>query len=149
MGIVVSWLSANWFTVLQTAGIVGGLVFTGYNLRLNARIRKIDTLINLTQQHRAIWLKFLDSPNLKPVLEENRDMSKQPVTDDEGVFVNLIILHLTTAITAARSGIFPVFAGQDRDIEEFFSLPVPRAVWENTKEFRDPEIVRYVESLLD
>ena len=148
MGIFAVWLSEHWAIFLQSVGVVGGLVFTGYNLRQNARIKRIDTLIQLTAQHRSIWLKYLDSPALKGVLRENRDIAEEPPTDEETIFVNLATLHLWTSIAAARSGIFPEFAGQERDIEEFFKLPVPRAVWENTKEFRDPAMVRYVEGLL-
>ena len=39
-------------------------------------------------------------------------------------------------------------AGQEADIREFFSLPIPHAVWSQTKKFRDPETIAYVESLL-
>jgi hypothetical protein len=31
------------------------------------------------------------------------------------------------------------------DAGEFFSLPLPRAVWEKTKKFRNPRFVRFVE----
>ncbi len=149
MGIFVSWITANWFTCLQTAGIVGGLGFTGYTTWVNSRVRRVETLVNLTAHHRALWLKFVGSPELKSILRESRNLEKHPVTNEEMIFINLIILHLDTSLSAARSKIFPEFAGQDDDIKWFFSLPTPKAVWESTKEFRDPRIVAHVESVLN
>ena len=35
-----------------------------------------------------------------------------------------------------------------RDAGEFFSLPLPHAVWEKTKQFRNPKFVRFVEQAL-
>lgn len=148
MGIVVSWLQENWFSTLQTLGIVGGLSFNAYGLFMNSRIRKVDTLINITQQHRAIWLKFIDSPNLKRILQAKVDLKKTPVTDDEMMFVNLAILHLTTVLIAVEKGIFGKPSGFDEDIQDFFALPIPKAVWLRTKEFRDQHITDYVQSLL-
>ena len=149
MGFVISWLQANWFSLLQMLGIMGALFFNAYTMLLNSRIRKVDTLINITQQHRAIWLKFLDSPALKRINMPHVDLHKHPVTDDEQIFVNLIILHLSAVLVAVRQGIFSDPAGQEADIREFFSLPIPHAVWNQTKTFRDPETLRYVESLLE
>lgn len=115
---------------------------------LNSRIRKVDTLINITQQHRAIWLKFLEAPALKRINKSNLDLAKHPVTDEEMIFVNLIILHLATVLIAVRRGILPKPAGLDVDVADLFSLPIPRAVWGQTKAFRDPETIRYVDGLL-
>jgi hypothetical protein len=148
MGIVVSWFQENWFSTLQTLGIVGGLSFNAYGLFINSRIRKVDTLINITQQHRAIWLKFIDSPNLKRILQAKIDLKKAPVTDDEIMFVNLSILHLTTVLIAVQKGIFAKPSGFDEDIQDFFSLPIPKAVWHKTKEFRDRQTINYVNSLV-
>ena len=148
MGFSPLWLSANWFSLLQTLGIVGGLFFNAYALLLNSRVRKVDTLINITQQHRAIWLKFLESPSLRRIHETKPDLKKHPVTDEELIFVNLITLHLATVLVAVCKGIFPKPAGMDVDIKELFSLPIPHAVWNQTKTFRDPETIRYVEGLL-
>jgi hypothetical protein len=149
MGSFLSWHSIDWFSLLQTIGIVGGLLLTAYSMLDSSRVRKVDTLINLTEQHRSIWLKLFDTPALKRVLEEKPDLTKHPITDDEMLFVNLVILHLTTVLTAIRKGIFPKPAGQDADLKYFFSLPIPNAAWTQTKAFRDPETVRYVEKLLE
>ncbi len=147
-GFLFAWLSANWFSLLQTAGIVGGLAFTSYSLTLNSRLRKFDTLIAITNQHRSLWLKMIESPHLKRIVEAQPDLTKHPITEAESTFVNLLILHMTTVLTADQQGICPKPAGLDTDAKDFFALPIPRAVWNQTKAFRDPEIIRYVESLM-
>jgi hypothetical protein len=148
MWISSSWISSNWFPLFQTLGIVGALLFNAYSLFLNARIRKVDTLINITQQHRTIWLKFFDTPHLKRILDGKIDLKKHPVTDEEAMFVNLIILHLETLLTAVSKGIVPKPAGLDVDTKDFFSRPIPLDVWNQTKTIRDPETIRYVEGLI-
>lgn len=35
------------------------------------------------------------------------------------------------------------------DIHGFFSLPLPRLVWEQTKPFRNPNFVRFVETAME
>ena len=35
-----------------------------------------------------------------------------------------------------------------RDVSEFFSLPLPRAVWDKCKKFNNPQFVRFVERAL-
>ena len=149
MGMFISWASEHWFTLLQTVGIVGALSFNAYSMLLNARNRKVDTLINITQQHRAIWLKFLDSPTLKRVNKANVDLKKHPITEEEFIFVNLIILHLTTVLVAVKKRILTKPAGLDTDIGDLFALPIPHAVWNDAKAFRDPDMICYVEGLLD
>ena len=148
MGVVFSWLTANWFSLLQSLGVIGALCFNAYSLLLSSRIRKVDTLINITQQHRAIWLKFLESPSLKRINKPHLDLTKHPVTDEEMIFVNLIILHLDTVLIAVNKGILPKPSGLDIDIGDLFSLPIPNAVWKQTRTFRDAETIRYVEELL-
>ena len=36
-----------------------------------------------------------------------------------------------------------------KDIERFFSLPIPRAVWEKVKDFQEEPFVRFVEKSID
>ena len=36
-----------------------------------------------------------------------------------------------------------------RDAAEFFSLPLPRAVWNKEKRYRNPKFVRFVRRALD
>ena len=101
----------------------------------------------MTQAHRSIWKKFLEPPHLKRILNHKPEIVKHPVTNEGLMFVNLIILHLTV-LTAVAKGAFPKPAGLDVDIRDFSLLPIPRAIWNRTKTFRDPQTIRYVESLV-
>ena len=38
--------------------------------------------------------------------------------------------------------------GVERDIQAFFSLPVPKEVWNKFKEFQNADFVKFVESAL-
>jgi hypothetical protein len=44
----ISGFSQNWFTFLQSLGIIGGLLFTRFSLRTDARVRRIGNLITIT-----------------------------------------------------------------------------------------------------
>ena len=149
MGLFLIWMSAHWFSLLQAIGIVGGLAFTGMSLRLNARNQKTSALITITQKHQSLWLELFDSPELKRILEARPGLRKIPVTDDERLFVNLVFLHLTATLYAVRKRVMEKPAGFDVDIRSFVSLPIPKRVWNDTKKFRDPATIIYVEKLLE
>ncbi|MGA2871589.1 MAG: hypothetical protein ABSF34_20800 [Verrucomicrobiota bacterium] len=113
-----------------------------------SRIRRMDMLVNITQHHRTIWLKFFDSPSLERIFMESPDLDKDPVTEDEAMFVQLIMLHLTTILTAVRKGLLPKTADQDADLKAFFRLPIPQITWRRTKILYDPATRRYIDELL-
>ena len=144
-----SWMEGNWFSLLQTTGIVAGLFFNGRHLLIDSRLRRVQNLFTLTQHHRSIWLEAYDNPNLRRVLAPKADFKRKPVTLQERIFMNLVILHLSTVLAAMKNKVLPKPAGLDEDIQEFFSLPVPNAVWLATKKYRDQPTIDYVESLLE
>lgn len=148
MGIFVEWFGSNWFNLLQTTGIVAGLFFTGRSFLLDTRIRRISNLLNITEHHRSIWQQVIERPGLLRVLSADAKLDIKPVTLEERIFVNLIILHLTAVMAAIKGRVHEQPAGQDEDLREFFSLPIPNKVWKDSKRFREPEVVAYIESLI-
>ena len=88
-----NWLSSNWFVLLQSLGIIGGLIFTGVSLWIDARVRRVSNLISLTNQHRDIWTEVYRRPALARVLDPHADTDLAPVTAEEEIFVTLLILH--------------------------------------------------------
>jgi len=38
--------------------------------------------------------------------------------------------------------------GLRRDVAQIFARPVPKAVWENTKQFQNDDFVKFIESVL-
>lgn len=143
-----AWFGHNWFTILQSTGIIAGLIFTGLSFRDNVRARQVATLIQITASHREIWQKLLTHPELYRISRPNIDLSREPVTENEELIVRLLVLHLNSAYQAAKvSGIVRI-EGMGKDIQTFFSLPIPRAVWTALRSLQNEDFVRYVESHL-
>lgn len=143
-----SWWGDNWFVLLQSLGIIGGLFFTGISLRIDARVRRVGNLFEVTRQHREIWTELYSRPELKRVLDKEADVFLQPISVEEELFVNLLILHLASNHRAAREGIFSLPTELRSDVNAFFALPIPREIWRRTRMFQEKDFVRVVEGML-
>lgn len=139
------WLTDNWFSLLNAVGIIGGLLFTGYSLRSETKTRRIANMIALTQGHRDIWKNLVNLPQLGRVLEPDAEISSQPVTHGEEIFVILVIQHLSVVFHAMRDELTIKPEGLRRDVRWFFSLPIPDAVWEKFKVLQNDQFAAYVE----
>src|SRR5476651_2160463 len=91
------WVSQNWFTLLSSVGIIGGLWFTAISLRSETKTRRIANLLTITANHRETWKEFFDFPEqLARVIDPTADVMKQPVTPAERLFVNQILSHINS-----------------------------------------------------
>jgi hypothetical protein len=142
------WVRENWFTLLQGIGIVAGLFFTAVSIRQQTRARRISDLLTLTAQHRELWGEIQRQPLLSRVLSRNVDLIANPISAIEEEFLNTVIVHFSTGWQLARDGALVPLKAMRVDTRMFFSLPIPRAVWEQSKPIRDPKFVRFVESCL-
>jgi hypothetical protein len=143
------WIGYNWLALVQTGALAGGLLLTGIAVLLDARARRVGNLIQLTQQHRDLWERLYMQPELARILDPAADPALPAVTAEEERFVIFLILHLSNTYYAIRAGFFQKLRGLHRDIERFFSLPIPRAVWEKVKDFQEESFVRFVEKSID
>lgn len=139
------WIGQNWLALIQTGALAGGLLFTGIAVLLDARARRVGNLIQLTQQHRDLWERLYMQPELARILDPGANPTKLPVTAQEETFVIFLILHLSNTYYAMRAGFFQKLRGLRKDIERFFSLPIPRAVWEKVKDLQEEAFVQFVE----
>ena len=139
------WFEGNWFVLLQSAGIIGSLLFTAFTIRSDLKERRIANLFALTQNHRDIWENLFSLPELARVLDPSPDLNHVPITAPERLFVLLIILHLNAAFRAFESGLLKKPEELQRDVHTLFSLPIPYTVWQRMKEFQDADFVRFVE----
>ena len=73
---------------------------------------------------------------------------ERPLTIEEDLFMRRVILHFETGWRIEKIRNRGELSLLSRDIGEFFSLPLPRAVWEKTKEFRNRQYVKFVERAL-
>ncbi len=140
------WLAENWFIYLNALGVVGGLFFTGYSLHSETKTRKIANLLTLTQSHRDIWNAVIHEPKLNRVLAIRVNIERDPVTREEEIFVTLVIQHLSVVFHAMRDELTIPPEGLRRDVWQFFSLPIPQAVWNRVKVLQNDAFVAYVEA---
>jgi hypothetical protein len=145
---VFQWVSDNWPSLLQNLGIVGGLLFSAYSTWKNARSRQISNLIAITEQYRDIWGELYTRPELARVLERNVDLLKQPISREEELFVNLLLQHLDTVRHAMKVGMFVRLDGLRKDVQDFLSLPIPRAVFEKNKPFHNQDFIKFINACL-
>jgi hypothetical protein len=141
------WVAQNWFELIQTLGITGGLAFTAYSFSKDDKSRKISNLIAIKQQHREIWRELFDRPKLMRVLKQDVNLSKEAITEEEALFVKFLFLHLAAVHRAKRAGMFVEIQGLDRDIQEFLLLPIPKVIWHRLKQFLDKDFVEFVEKV--
>ena len=76
------WAAQNWFTVLQSAGIIGSLLFTAASLRLDAKARHVGNLMAITKNHREIWGELYQRPELARVIDAGADLEQKPMSDE-------------------------------------------------------------------
>ena len=138
------WIVENWFVLLQSVGIIGGLLFTTFSLRSETSTRRVSNLLAITESHRKLWTEFYGNPKLNRVLDALADSGQ--ITREEEIFVNLVIFHLNSVFYARKTGLVFKLEGLRRDIEWFFSLPIPRIIWEKTKVLQNDDFVVFVEA---
>jgi hypothetical protein len=123
------WIAENWFNILSAAGIIGSLLFTARSLRSETDTRRISNLLTLTTNHREFWSQLFYRPDLGRVVSASADLSAQPITLAEHLYVNMAVQYLSSAYQALKTGLVIKPEGLSQDIRWFFSLPIPRAVW--------------------
>ena len=148
MSTIANWLLHNGHNLLETAGILGGLIFTSLSFRNDTKSRKVATLISLTAQHRDIWEELYSKPELRRVLDAKIEADSTP-TVEERKFVNSIILQAHCVFRASELGELITRGGLAKDIGQFFSLPLPANVWGAAKRFHDADFVDFIESSRD
>jgi hypothetical protein len=140
-----NWITGHWLDLVQSIGIVGGLLFSAYTTRKDERARRISNSIAINEQYCEIWKELYDRPELSRVLEKGANLEQSPVSHQEELLVTTLILHLSTVYRAMKHGEFVKLEGLQKDVEEFFSLPIPQDVWKKLRPFQDRNFVRFIE----
>ena len=140
------WLIENWFTLLSAVGVIGGLFFTAFSLRSETKTRRIGNLLTITANHRELWEECIRRPELGRVLDASPDLAKQPITRAEELFVTMVVLHISSVYHALNDELVVKLEGLRRDVAQFMSLPIPRAIWEKVKMVQNDDFVAFVES---
>jgi hypothetical protein len=148
MGALSSWMDGNWFNVIQTVGIIGSLWLATGAANRDARAKEIENLLSLSDHHRELWHAIPQRKDLERVLQTDADVLLTPATVAETEFLNLVIVHFQTGWWIARAGGMTTLNEMKVDVGGFFSLPLPRAIWEKTKKLRNQRFVSFVEKAM-
>lgn len=139
------WLAQHWFEAVQTGGIFAGLIYTAVSLRKNQQAQRITNLFALTRYQRELYGGLFNRPELRRIFHDDVDLTHHPVTEDERLFLTMVILHLNLALAAKRMNAIVPIEGLEHDLAEMFSKPIPRAVWKEIRSVQN----RDVKELLD
>lgn len=148
MADLLPFFESNWFSLIQSTGIVASLVFAAVTIRREARTHKMSALLALDEQHRDLWSELHRRPELCRILASEIDLVGRPVTTAESEFLNTVFVHFCTGWRlAAEHG---VFSEDDlrRDLVAFLARPIPHQVWKQTLNIREQRFVAFVEAAL-
>jgi hypothetical protein len=141
------WFEQNWFSLIQTIGILSGFLLAARSLALDRGIRKTEILMQLTESHREIWEGFLDDANLEATLNPYRKIETHPISFAEKRFVTSVLLHMAMVHRASLHGVFEPWQGLKLDIYEFLQLPVPQEVFRTIRPYQEQAFLDFIDSL--
>lgn len=141
-------LAEYWFDLLETISLLVGLFAAVHSIREGTRSLKVQNALALTSAHRDIWKMLHDHPQLQRVLRNDVNLRKHPPTVEEEIFVQMLILHLRTAIRARKADLEFGEENIRTDIRQFFSLPIPRAVWNSVRKYQGKDFQDFVDDAL-
>ena len=94
-----------------------------------------------------MWSELLERPELRRIFRNRVDLKRHPVTEDERLFLTMVILHLSLALEAMRTQAIVPIEGLERDLTEIFSKPIPRAVWKEIRAVQNREVADLIDRL--
>jgi hypothetical protein len=133
---------------LGSVPIVVGLVLTVAQLRHVQEAQKISNQLEITKQHREIWSRLFENPELGRILKQHVNLEQKPVTAHENLMVTFLILHLKASFRAKEASMLVPALALREDIRSFFSLPIPKEVWNRSRRFQDEDFLKFVEESL-
>lgn len=141
--------SPQWLQILQSIGIIGGLIFTGISFLREGRAKRAANYLDLVKAHRELWTWQLEHPDLARL--ENRnvgDANNLKLSPIEAQFLRFRVFQLSIYHRLLKTGQIDPIEGVDLDIRDFLSYPLVRNFWEENKIFYDSDFVQFVEAAL-
>ena len=145
MAALLPWAQDNWFTLLQTLGIVFSLVYTARSFRQGIRDQRTAQRLSLASHHRELWSSAHRESSLRRITADTADLITHPITVEEREFLLEVIYHFQTCWELARDGSLVSLEALQLDASEFFSLPIPWRVWCDSRAGRDRRFVEFIE----
>ena len=146
MGSFLLLLAEHWHSLLESVGIIGGLLFTGITVHRDLEARRVTEQISLGTQHRKLWGQLHRRKGLSRMLEPGRNLEACPVSREEELFLSLAFVHFHTGWLICRdeASLTPLSV-LAADAGHFFRLPVPQAVWARARNKHQREFVTFIE----
>jgi len=141
------------FEDIKVLGIVGGLAVSSIALFLNfystirnIRSQKISNYQELIKSHREIWKLTLDDSNVYDRLFDFKvDLSSNPVTYKEALFIRLLFLHMSVAYNFAKYNQMLQIEKLEMDFSEILLSPLPRYIWAENRGYYNKDFVQFLE----
>jgi len=143
------WILDHGSEALGNIGIVVSLTFAAASWRAEAKTRRDSNLLTLTENLRELLKPLYEHEDVSRVQQPNVDLNSQPMTPAEIAYTKARIQHLFSAYRVIQDDLTTKPEGLASDIRAFFSLPIPKAVWENIKRFQNRDFVTFVDSCLE
>jgi hypothetical protein len=156
MGAFSSWVDGNWFNLIQTVGIMGSLCLTAVASNQQAKAsnreaksKEVENLLTIAEQHQELWRGVAQRKDLERIFQPDGNALAKQATVVEMEFLNSVIVHFQTGWWIAKGGGITTLEEIREDARSFFTLPLPHAVWEKTKQSRNREFVRFIDRAID
>ena len=133
---------------LEPVGIIAGLVFSGVALRNDTRARRIENHIKITEGYREIWSALVADPTLDRIQQSKVDLTKHPLSPAEDRLTRFIFQNVLLAFEARNAGQLGDIGNLEKDVAEFVSFPIPKAVWKEIARFQPEFFRKFVEGLM-
>jgi hypothetical protein len=150
------WFAENWLNLSTALAIMGSWWSSIFALRKqtkamesDAKSRRVANQIALTANYCEIKKVFLRYPELlSRVTDPTADVAKQPVTPAEEAYVNMVMSQTNSVYEALKDDLLTKQDGARRDVKDFFTLPIPKAVWQKAKPLQNHDFVAFIDSSL-
>ena len=144
-----SWIQDNWPAAITAIGVIGSLWIGIRTSDRDAKTREKEALDRIAELHERLWTQMSAEPRLQRILQRELNTPADSITVGEEEFINRVMVHFLRAWRDAKDGGMISLEELSKDAGVFFSLPLPHAVWERTKQFRNPRFVQFVGRALD
>lgn len=129
----------------QTVAIVAALWFAYVQARHATRSARAASTFQMVNSHRDLWFKALDNPRLERIFASEANLVNDPISEAERIFVNALITHMYSVVTASKQGILDIPREWNAELQAFFSLPIPLQVWKENRQYYEDSFVKLVE----
>lgn len=141
-------LRDNWFDLFQSIFIIASFMLAAMAWRSDKISRKSDTHLKVGESYKGLWDAFLENEEFRRITDPTVDLKENPVTEAERVLVRQLIVHLHGVFVAQKLNQIETVEGMDADVKNFYSKPIPKAVWRSVRSRQNADFRNYMDRLI-